>query len=139
MTIYSQLAERPGDDIAVKNYGVADIPEGTAVLWDLTNVDPQQPQGIVVPGSGGSMTPQAGITTEVIKAGGIGRLRVNGEKTATAEGSLAVGDWVQVSSTSAKMGRVKALATAGAQLGRCMNSAADGDPVVIEILIAKSG
>ncbi len=140
MAIYSQLAERPGDGIAVKNYGVADIPEGTAVIWDaVTNIDPQLPQGILVPTAAGAVVPVAGVTDELIKAGRTGRLRINGEKTCVAHGAIAMGAWVQISSTSAHMGQVKTLVGAsGGQLGQARNAAADGDPVVIEILLAAS-
>lgn len=140
MPITAQLAARPASHIAVRNYGVTDIPEGTAVIWDLVNVDPMKAQGIVVPAAAGAVAPAAGITADTIKAGGWGRLAVSdGEAVAVADGAIAMGDYVQISSTAAKMGRVKTLvAASGAQLGRAMNAAADGDPVVIELAIAKS-
>jgi hypothetical protein len=139
MAIQSQLAERPGSCIAVKNYSLTDIPEGTAVLWDLLNVDPTLPQGIVVPTAAGAVTPVAGVTDEVIYAGKLGKMKVTGEKTCTSDGALAMGAFVQISSAAAKMGRVTTLVGAsGGQLGQARNAAADGDPVVIEILIAKS-
>lgn len=139
MTINSQLAERPGSCIAVHNYSGADIPEGTGLLWDLVNVDPQLPQGVVVPTAAGPMVKVAGFADEEIKAGKTGRLKISGEKTAIAHGAIAMGDFVQLSSTAAHLGQVKVLvAASGAQCGQARNAAADGDPVVIEILIAAS-
>ena len=138
-TIFSQLAERPGSCVAVKNYSLADIPEGTAVLDDLVNVDPKNPAGIVVPTAAGAMKPVAGVADELILAGKMGKIRITGEKTCIAHGAIAMGDFVQPSSTAGKEGQVKVLVGAsGAQLGRARTAAADGDPVVIEIVIAAS-
>lgn len=136
--IYSQMAERPGSCIPVKNYSLLDIPEGTGLIWDLVNIDVQQPAGVVTPLAAGPVLKVAGFADEMILAGKMGKMRITGEKTATADGAIAMGDFVQLSSTATKMGHVKVLADAGAQCGQARNAAADGDPVVIEILIAKS-
>jgi len=119
-------------DVTMKNNGLTDIPAGSGVLFDTAN--PQSgdtPPGCVLPTASGGVAGTAGITVEIIKAGGTGRVRFNGTYPGVADGSITAGGYVQVSDTTAKLGRVKAKGGAVEQLGQALNTASDGQPVLV--------
>lgn len=130
-----------GGDVTVWNYGVTDIPSGSAVLWDTTNTP--VPLGQTVPGvalatAAGAVTPVAGITVEIIHAGSSGRLRKAGGHPVFCEGSVTLGDTLQVGNTAGKLGRVKTAGGATQQIGQAMNGGVDGDRIEVWISIANN-
>lgn len=150
MTDVNQSGGRwvPNGDIPVKNYAsTTAIPSGTAVLWDATAGNTgtsQQAPGIFVPASAGAITGTAGVLIDTLVAaptattpGAAGRLRRMGSAVCVADGTIAAGAKVMVSSTSGKMGRVKTYTGGAEYLGDAPNGAADGDPVLVEISIGK--
>jgi hypothetical protein len=129
-----QFGRDPALDISVLNYGGSDIPANTAVLIDTTNVQSgDKNPGVVVPSSGGGVVGTLGITVETIKANAAsaGRVAVVGVIQATADGSITAGGYVQASDTSTKMGRVKAKGAGLEQLGQALNTASDGQLVLV--------
>jgi len=75
---------------------------------------------------------------ETIPAGKTGRVMYIGAYPMIAEGAITAGNFVQVSDTAAKMGRAKLCGAATIQLGQALSTAADGDPVLVLIRVAKN-
>ena len=142
MPNFNQIADLPitgGGTVTCKNYGGTDIPAGTGVLLDTTNVQGSNAApGVVVPTSGGGVLRTAGIAMETIPAGKNGRVMYAGGYPMIADGAITAGDFVQVSDTAGKMGRAKVCAAATQQLGKAWGTAADGDPVLVIIDTAKN-
>lgn len=124
-----------GQDIAVKNYGLLDIAEGTGVLLDASNLGGVSgPPGVINPTSSGGVAGTFGVATTAIAAGKIGTVRMAGTKWMTASGTVTALDLVQISDTSAKMGYAKTAAGSGTELlGKAMTTATDGLPVLVFI------
>lgn len=137
MPNYNQIADVPitgGGTLTCKNYGGTDIPSGTGVLLDTTNVQgPNAAPGVVVPTAGGGVLRTFGIAMETLPAGKNGRVMFAGGYPMIADGAITAGDYVQVSDTATKMGRAKVCAAATQQLGQAVMTAADGDPVLVII------
>lgn len=128
-------------DVTVQNYGLTDIPAGVAVIWDTANTP--VPLGTTAPGvtlvtAAGAVTPAAGITVERIPAGGNGRLRKLGGYPVQCEGTVTLGDCLQIGNTVNKLGRVKTCGAATQQIGTAMNGGVDGDLVQVWIGIANN-
>jgi hypothetical protein len=142
MANFNQLADLPitgGGTITCKNYGGTDIPAGTGVLADTTNVQGSNAApGVVVPTAAGGVAGTFGIAMETIPAGKNGRVMYAGGYPMIADGAITAGNFVQISDTATKMGRVKLCGAATIQIGRAVGSAADGDPVLVIIDIAKN-
>lgn len=130
----------PGGDIPVRNYGVTDIPANTAVLWDTSNVgDAQHAPGVVIPTAAQSVAETAGITHTVIPAGGSGTLRRLGVEFATAGVTIALGDFLLVSSVASHLGQVTNVdAGSLVVLGQAYSSGVAGDPIKVLLGIHKN-
>lgn len=135
-TTFDQLTQTFVLDESCKNYGVSDIAAGVIVKIDATNFVGDTAgdvlKGIALPSTGGDPSLCFGITMELIKAGGVGRVRTLGIATAIADGSITVGTTVDASASVA--GRAKAHTGGKASIGFARSGASDGDPVSIFIL-----
>lgn len=121
-------------DLPAFNAGVTDIPANTFVIIDTATPPVNDAVWAVkIPASGGGVAGTIGITRTVIPAGKTGLVcHVGGEWT-KADGTITVGDYVQASDTATKMGRAKAKGTGVESGGQAMNSAADGEDVLISV------
>lgn len=122
--------------VTMKNYGVTDIPSNLGVLFDTAHVQTggDASPGCVVPTASGGVANTAGVTMEIIPAGGTGRVAFNGVCPMTANGTITAGGYVQVSDTALKLGYALARGALGAtveQLGQAVSSATDGQQVLI--------
>lgn len=138
MTIVNQLSRAPGQspgESVFKNYSTTvDIPAGTGVLYDGTNKgDANNPPGVVIPTTSGGVAKTCGITLELIKAGGIGRVVTRGEAVGVANATLNPGDLVEISDTSGHEGQIIASTSTHEILGRCRTACGAGDPVVVDV------
>ena len=123
-----------GGDFPAHNAAVTDIPANTAVVFDTANPPTNdQCMTVKIPAAAGSVQAPAGITVEVIKAGYSGRVRRYGAQKATAHGTVAIGDFVQVSSTAAHEGQVKTAGAAIGVLGQCLRGGSDAEEVLIDV------
>jgi hypothetical protein len=113
-----------------------------AVIADSGNPEALfKAQGVKLPATAATgITGQMGITIDKIPALGKanGRVRRIGSAVCTASGTIASGAWVAVESASGKEGRVRVKASGEEGLGQAMNDAADGDPVRVQITIARN-
>lgn len=132
MAVISQVGRQPisGADRSMKNYGVTDIPSGTAVMWDTTTGNLN---GIIKPATSASTAASCGITIENIKAGFSGRVAISGSGVATANATLSAGDTVDVDTTSGNEGKVKGHASGVKSLGTACANAVAGD--ALEVLV----
>lgn len=113
------------------------IPDGTGVLFDTTNAATgDYPPGIVIPSSGGGVVGTYGVAIESIGPGKIGKVMVSGAVEMTADGAITAGNYVQVSDTATKMGRVKAKGATLEQLGQSLNTVTDGQPCWVLVVKA---
>lgn len=120
-----------GGDLPAYNPAVTAIPAFTAVVFDTANPPTgDQPMSIKIPAAAGSVAAPAGITMQAIPAGGIGLVRRYGVAKATSHGAVAIGDFVQVSSTAGHEGQVKTTGGATATLGQCIRGATDDEVLV---------
>lgn len=127
----------PVVDLTFKNYGGSDIAAGLAVLADTSHPPSGDvPGGVVLPTASGGVAGTIGITVEIIKAGGTGRVRVLGGYPCTANGTITYGDIVQASDTSAKLGWAKTCGAATRQLGIAMCGASNGEVVQVFVFPA---
>jgi hypothetical protein len=142
MAIFNKLADLPitgGGTVTCKNYGGTDIPSGSGVLLDTTNVQgSNSAPGVVLPTAAGGVAGTLGIAMETIPAGKNGRVMYAGGYPMIADGAITAGNFVQISDTAAKMGRAKLCGAATIQLGQALSTAADGDPVLVLIDKAKN-
>lgn len=117
-----------GGDLPAYNPAVTAIPAFTAVVFDASNPPTgDQPMSVKIPAAAGSVAAPAGITMQAIPAGGIGLVRMYGIAKATAHGTLALGEFVQISSTAGHEGQVKTCGAATASIGRCVYGGTDTD------------
>lgn len=117
-----------GGDLPAYNPAVTAIPAFTAVVFDAANPPTgDQPMTVKIPGAAGSVAAPAGITMQAIPAGGIGLVRRYGVAKATSHGTLAIGEFVQISSTAGHEGQVKTCAAATASIGQCVRGATDDE------------
>lgn len=79
-----------------------------------------------------------GITQEIIKAGQTGRVRTGGISLAIADGAITAGAWVDASTTTAKVGKVRAHVAANQTIGIALETAADGDTIQVLVLPGKN-
>ncbi len=119
-------------DLTARNAGVSDIAANLFVLVDTAN----PPTGdnvlaVVLPTASGGVVGTWGITRTVIKAGGNGSVCILGGEVVKANGTITVGDYVQASDTTSKLGWAKTRANGVECGGRAMNSAADGEDVLV--------
>lgn len=119
-------------DITARNAGVTDIAANLFVLVDTAN----PPTGdnvlaVVLPTAAGGVVGTWGITRTIIKAGGNGSVCILGGEFVKANGAVTVGEYVQASDTAAKLGWAKAKGAGIESGGRAMNSAADGEDVLV--------
>lgn len=134
MAIANQLSRvpQPGGEKVFKNYSVTDMPAGTGVLYDGTNKgDVTQPPGIVTVPTAGSNAKTCGITLEIIKAGGQGRVVVFGEAVGVSNATLTPGALVKLDATAGHEGQVIAASSTDEILGKCQTDCVAGDPVVV--------
>lgn len=132
MTVFAQVGRNPiqGGDRSVKNYGVTDIPAGTAVMWDLgaSNLN-----GVLAPTTSQALLPTCGITIEKIPAGKTGRVAVAGTAVATANATLAAGAAVDIDVSAGNEGKVTTHGSATKSLGSVCAAAVAGDAVEVQI------
>lgn len=134
MTIANQLSALPisGGDVTFKNYGVTAIASGLGVLADGTNKgDANNPPGIVLPTASGGVAKTLGITTEIIPAGGTGKVRMLGGAVGLSFATLTPGDLVEISDTTAHMGEIIAATSTHRTVGTCLTDCIAGDPVLV--------
>lgn len=122
--------------VTMKNYGLTDIGSNLGVLFDAAHVQAggDAPPGCVLPTASGGVAGTAGVTQEIIPAGGQGRVVFNGVAPMTSDGTITAGGYVQVSDTTAKLGYAKARGALGAtveQLGQAISSATDGQKILV--------
>ena len=119
-------------DLPARNAGLTDIPANTFVLVDTANPPTNDDVlAVVVPSDGGGVVGTFGITRTIIKAGATGSVCCLGGEVVKADGVITVGDYVQASDTTAKMGRAKTKGAGVESGGRALNSAADGEDVLV--------
>lgn len=128
----------PGGDLPFYNGTGADIPEGSAVLFDATVAGTQGEPACKLPAAAGGVAGTLGVAINTIKNGTRGLVRMLGSAILLADGSIAAGAIVQASDTAAKMGRAKTAGAALPQLGIALNAATDGNPVHVWIDRAKN-
>jgi len=133
-----QLSTAPGLlDFPFMNNTGSDIAAGLAVVVDSTNAlsSSNTVDGVSVklPAADGALG--VGVTMEVIKAGNFGRVRTGGQAAGTASGAITAGAAVMVESAT---GKIKASGAGNAQIGIALTTAADGDPVLVQIVPAKN-
>lgn len=119
-------------DLTARNAGGTDIPANLFVLVDTAN--PPTGDNVVavkLPTAAGGVTGTWGITRTIIKAGGNGSVCILGGEVVKADGAITVGDYVQASDTALKLGYAKTKGAGIESGGRAMNSAADGEDVLI--------
>lgn len=128
-------------DLAVKNYGVTDIPAGVGVNLDTghlisSGVVTDDSIGVVVPTASATVIEAIGVTLEVIKAGGTGRVRTTGTVEMIANGTVTADDCVMVGSTTAKLGWGATQTTGLPQIGKALSTATNGNTFLL--LISKA-
>jgi predicted RecA/RadA family phage recombinase len=137
MPIINQLAGTHLLDLPVRNYGVADLAEGAAVMLDTTNVaSSQQAAGVVLTASAANAI---GFLTSAIPVGKAGTVRVQGVAVANplVGTTIAAGAPVMTNAT----GAVLAQTAGNAQIGyawSAVTTAVAGDKVLVLIDRAKN-
>lgn len=119
-------------DLTVYNAGLTDIPANTFVLVDTAT----PPTGdavlaVKIPTAGGGVAGTFGITRTVIKSLASGSVCALGGEYVKADGVITVGDYVQASDTAGKEGRAKLKGAGVESGGKALNSAADGEDVLV--------
>lgn len=140
MALNTQIASTPAySDFPFMNFGVTDIPAGTAVAIDAANTvgSGQQGIGIVLPTTDGAKV--VGVTLDKISAGTSGRVRCPTPLAmCKADGAITANTYVMSSGTSGKLGHVKTYA-AGAgvtSLGIALTTATNGDEVLVMLVLS---
>lgn len=130
MGIHFQMGGTPSySDFPFHNYGSSDIPAGTAVAIDATNVVDgvsKDGVGVVLPSSGGAVV---GVTQETIKAGGRGNVRCPGpiaQMTAGTGGTTA-GSYVMADAS----GNAIPFVTNNNCLGLALTTSAATEPCLV--------
>ena len=124
-------------EVAFMNNTGADIPSGSAVVLDTTNVlggtalTPYAVSCMLPASAGGAQGGGIGITMFDTPAGASGLVRVYGTAVGVSDGAITAGARVRASDTALKMGRVKACAAGEAQFGIALNTTVDADPVLV--------
>jgi hypothetical protein len=129
-----------GGDLGRFASGGTDIPAGLVVIFDGSNPEGlDTPAGVILPAVAASASTArvAGITIDTLTAatGFPGRVRYLGGAVCTANGTIATGTAVTVSTAAGKVGWVIAAATGNLIVGYAENDAVDGDPIVIRMHI----
>lgn len=120
-----------GGDLPAYNAAVTAIPAFTAVVFDTSNPPTgDQPMSVKIITAAGSVAAPAGVTVQAIPAGATGLVRRYGTVKATAHGTVAIGDFVQVSNTAGHEGQVKTSGGGVATLGQCIRGATDDEVLV---------
>lgn len=125
-----------GADLALYNFGGADIAAGLGVLIDTANTMSAQNKeapGVALPAVAGSIDASLGVTVDTLKAGAIGRVRFLGAVPMTADSPITAGDYITVSSAAGKLGFAKTAAKGSGivVLGEALDTVADGDTVLV--------
>lgn len=121
-------------DIGVKNAGLTDIPAGVCVHIDGGNLIPTVDSICAVrPTTSATVLMPLGITLEIIKANGTGRVRTQGMALLTASGTVTAGDIVMSGTVSTKEGYGATQTTALPQVGQAMSTATDGNTFLCRI------
>lgn len=123
-----------GFDVPCKNTSGADIPSGSVVFLDTTNViSAAQPvAGITLAAGPGGY----GITTSDTPAGGYGSVRRQGAAVAVAGGSITAG--ARVTASASTNGQVVAATSGQAQIGYARNTVVAGDAVIVDFAFANN-
>jgi hypothetical protein len=139
MSASPQLGTIDVQVLTFHNFGVSDIAAGVGVLADTGNLPVGDlAGGIVLPTASGGVVGTLGVTVERIPAGRSGRVRTKGVSVCAADGSITYGTTVQISDTSAKLGRVKTCGSGVIQLGTALDGAVDGELVRVEHNVARN-
>jgi hypothetical protein len=135
MPVHFQLASTPlPTDLPYTNYRDVEIEAGRAVVIDAQNVlgDAGDGIGIMMPPAGPQPVPYAfGVTMEKIRARSNGRVRTQGLVVCKADGPIAPGMRVCMSTVAGKVGWVRAKTPGEPQLGLAQTAAVDGDDIIL--------
>lgn len=124
-----------GYDAPFFNYSGADIPAGSVVKIDTTNVpSPTKGAGVVV--TAATTDVPIGIAVDKIPANGAyaAKVRCCGQAVAIANGAVTVGDLLMPNAA----GAVSTQTAGKPQIGVALNSATNGQTVVTSIACAKN-
>lgn len=119
-------------DMPAFNAGLTDIPANTFVIIDTAN----PPEGdavfaVKIPVAAGGVAGTMGITRTKIPSKTTGSICMLGGEVVKADGAVTVGDYVQASDTVGKEGRCKVKGAGIESGGKALNSAVDGDDVLV--------
>src|SRR5687767_2028851 len=102
-----------GGDRPYRNVTGTDIAAGLVVIFDASNPEALHlAPAVKLPTAGATgVTKQAGVTIDkLVTSGAPGRVRVMGSAVTTANGTIATGQKVCISSTALKLGWVRVAA-----------------------------
>lgn len=122
------VLEDNSDVITVKNYGATDIPKGSALKVDATNLNTADPHLAVAITAETDSLVRCGIATELIPAGGTGKMAVGGlvrgisDSTAFTAGQFVGG---------VAGGKVAVSATVGAKYGFIVKAETTTTPLIM--------
>lgn len=137
MAIFNQLAGLPvvGCDLVFQNYSLTlTILSGTGVLFDTGNPGTlYTPPGVLNPTAAGGVVGSAGLAMENILPGKTGKVRIFGGFVGIANATLVPGNLVEICDVAAHLGQVILSTSTHEILGKCLSSAAAGDPVLVWI------
>jgi hypothetical protein len=139
MAIYEQLGATrvPNGDFPAKNTDASvTIPEKRFALIDTTNVMAAGvPMGVKPVATAGAIKPFFGVAIAAVVAGAMGTFQRKGVAVCQAAGTITAGDYVKISSTSGKEGKVvtASTSTVGDVVGQALTSAADGDDILVDL------
>ncbi|MFA4900935.1 MAG: hypothetical protein WC563_15560 [Brevundimonas sp.] len=122
-------------NIVCFNNSLVDIAKGYGVLYETVA---GYPRAVKLPGAGDAVVRAAGVTAEIIPAGGYGKVTVNGPAIAFAGGVLTTGAKVMIGSVAGHLGEciVTVVTATSEELGHVLQaSAADGDKFEIFVNI----
>ena len=126
-----------GGDVTCTNTSIIDIPAGAGVVLDLAYPPSgDQAVAVTVPLASGSVAKPFGIATAIIKVGKSGPVRTLGSYPMTASGAITYGDFVQIDGATSHMGQAKTKGATVSQLGQALNTAADGEQVLVRVVVA---
>lgn len=122
------LPEHQSDVITVKNYGATDIPAGSALKIDATNLDTTQGHIAVAITAETDSLVRCGIATEIIPAGGVGKMAVGGfVRGLSANTAFTAGQFVG----GVADGKVAVSATTGAKYGYIVKAETTTTPLIM--------
>lgn len=116
-------------DLPVKNFTGSDIPDGTALIFDVANLATSNLPAGVVTSTG---TTGIGFASGVIPTGKTGLMRVYGIAVAIAGGTINPNDVLMTNAS----GQVVTQTAAAPQVGYCLSAAVATDKV--QVLISRS-